>query len=497
MPDLEEIRIALPTGSYKQSDPRASGKQLINVFSEINPQTAMADTKQLPPQAAPITLRRWAGIQEFATDNSTHNVRGIWEMLGVVYVVIGPTLYSMASNGHLTQLGTGIGGMGLVRMCDNMAVLFILVPNSYQAWVYAPDNFTNGTATSKFGPFTDSTFLTYGAKDVWFVDSYFVFLAVNGRLFYNDDGQSVSGFAPPTFTSGGVFPREFGTDLFVGMCVDHREVLIFGERTSEGYVNAGNPTFSPFASAPDSFMQIGCHPDAGLSIALQDQSVFWVANDRTVRRRNGQTPVRVSNSGIEAILEHANLKGCYAFSPSIAGHPLWVLTMPAEGRTIAYDALTTEWFEIESYGLGYWRVQAYLNILGKQFVGDSQSSQLGYLDTKVFAEFGQPLVAQFVTQSVYKMHHRVVHRRLELVTTGGRDPNYGGEPLITLYKSNNSGATYTPDPMRGLGKRGARQDRVIWFNLGISRDRNYKFLISDPTELFTVDITADIQIGNW
>ena len=230
------------------------------MLSEISPQTAKADEKQVRP---PITLRRWAGTTAFATDSTTNPVRGLWQMQGILYAVIGPNLYSVSNTGVTALLGTGIIGSTFVRMSDNTACLFILVPSSTNAYTY--------TVSGGLQPFLDPVFLFYGAVDVWFVDSYFVFLSLNGRSFYNDDGQIVSGSGPPTFLSGAVFPREFGTDLFVGMAVDHREVLMFGQRTSEGYVNAGNPTFSPFVAAPDGFMQIGMHPDAAYSVALQDQ----------------------------------------------------------------------------------------------------------------------------------------------------------------------------------------------------------------------------------
>lgn len=481
-------QIALPTGSYVNNDPRASCKRLINVFSEIAPQTSRLDVKEQYPNP-PITLRRWAGITPFANNGTMNPVRGLWQMKGEMYAVIGPTFYKLTSDGVLTQLGTGIGGNGFVRMTDNTQCLFILLPGTAIGYTY--------TQTNGFAPFVDSTFLFYGATDCWFVDSYIVFLAVNGRVFYNDDGQIVSGTGPITFLSGAVFPREFGTDPFVGMAIDHREVLMFGQRTSEGYVNAGNPTFSPFASAPDGYMPLGMHPDAPYSVALQDQAVFWVANDRTVRRRNGQTPVRVSNSGIEAILDQANLVGSYALAPSIAGHPLWIYTMPAEKRTIVYDCLTTEWFELESYGLGYWRPFTYFNAFGKQYVGDSQSGQIGVLDTTVFTEFGQPLVSAFTTQSIYDKHNRIVHRRVELVMTVGEGPSLVASPQITLYRSDDAGLTFNALPLRSLGDLGDRGTRATWFNLGQSRHRVYKVQLSDPTISFTVDLTVDLAGGRW
>lgn len=430
------------------------------------------------------------------------NVRGMWEMSSVTYVVIGDKLFSLSNDGtftfpqraaSLTLLAEGIAGQGFVRMTDNTKCLFILVPGTNIGYTF--------TVANGFSQMLDETFTFFGAKDVWFIDSFMVFLALNGVEFYNDDGQTVSGTGPITFTSGGVFPREFGTDPFVGMCVDHRTVHMFGTRTTEGYVDAGNATESPFAAAPDAFMQIGCHPNCGYTVALQDQAVFWIANDLTVRRLNGQTPVRVSNSGIENFLElnKEKLGGAYAFSPTINGHPLWIVTFPLANKTLAYDCLTTEWFDIESLfaNLGYWRPLCYFNSQGLQLVGDSQSSTVGFLDGKTFTEFGTPQTATFYTQSLYDKHNRIRHNRVELVMTAGGSDSITANARVTIMISNDSGAVYHNGQVKNLGVQGQRAARAIWFALGMSRDRAYGFEISDPSPTFTVEVTTDVAGGKW
>jgi hypothetical protein len=420
-------------------------------------------------------------------------VRGMWDMLGVTYVVIGPSLFTLSSLGVLTFLATGIAGNGFVRMTDNTACLVIVVPGTLVAYTYT---ILNGFQQLLTGPITQ-----FGAIDCWFVDSFIVFLALNGREFYNDDGQTASGQGQITFNTGGVFPREFGTDPFVGMAVDHRTVLMFGTRTSEAYVDTGNSTESPFSSAPDGFMQIGCHPQAGYTVALQDQSVFWVANDLTVRRRNGQTPVRVSNSGIEAVLEanKENLNGCFAMVTTIGGHPLWILNIPLASRTLVYDCLTTEWFELESLvnSLGYWRPLCLYNAQGLQLVGDSQSSQIGFLDATTFTEFANPMRARITTQSIYDKHNRITTNRVEAVITCGEGSSLTRGAQITLYKSKDSGATYTARQTKSLGASGQRQARAFWTKLGQQRDLALMFQISDPTPTFAVDIQADVVGGKW
>ena len=56
-------------------------------------------------------------------------------------------------------------------------------------------------------------------------------------------------------------------------------------------MNTGNAIGSPFSAAPDTIMPYGIHPLCGFTIANQDNTLFFVANDLTVRRREGQTPV--------------------------------------------------------------------------------------------------------------------------------------------------------------------------------------------------------------
>jgi hypothetical protein len=487
------ISVPLPIGSYVAADPTASCKRLVNILSEPAPlDSVLQELKSGNPsqESAPAYLRRWAGITPFASDGTGNPTRGLWTMQGVLYAVIGPTLYSVSSSGVLTSLGTGIPGTSFVRMTDNTTCLVILVPNTTTCYTYCP----NASGQPTFQALT-GLFQTLGAIDCAFVDSYIVFLALGGRSFYNDDGQIVSGQNQITFTTNAVFPREFGTDLFVGFGVDHRESSFFGTRTSEGFINVGNPVGTPFSTAPQSFIELGCHPDAAYSVALQDQALFWVANDKTVRRKNGQTPVRVSNSGIEAILEHANLKGSYALTPNIAGHPVWVFVMPQAFRTIAYDCLTTEWFEIESYNLGYWRALCYHNAYGKQMVGDSKGNGIGFLDTSVFTEYGNTLVASLTTQPVYSQHNRIIHRRVELVISTGEGGFAGAK--LSLYVSDDSGNTFRGFPLRNLGNSGSFWVRVTWFNLGQSRSRVYRFSTSDPTPTFTVQITADIEPCKW
>ena len=317
-----------------------------------------------------------------------------------------------------------------------------------------------------------------------------------------------------TFTTAASFNRQFGTDPFYGMCVDHREVLMFGSRSTEGFVNTGNATGSPFSAASDTYMPYGVHPQCPYSIALQDNSVMWVANDLTVRRRNGQTPVRISTAGVEAVLSNANkyglLSGTYALSspaggPTWNGHPFYVLTIPLAARTLVYDCVTMQWFDLVSVLNGQevqYRAIAYLNAFGKQMVGDSESGTVGYLDDTVQNEFGivgAPVVCAFTTQPLYNQNNRMIVRRVEAVITAGGGPTFGVAPRLDMLTSSNWGETFdvSGDDSETLGVAGDTGNRAIWWNVGQYDSLVMQFRVTDASPMFAVDVTATVEPCRW
>ena len=506
--------VPLPLASYQLTDLRAGSKRLIGCYPEPAPQTEPDDTRDQQP----ATLRRWPGITTFTPSGLTNPLRGIWEMAGVVYAVVGFDLFTVNSSGTFIIVpgsNSSIIGTGFVRMTDNGACLVILVPGTDICFTYTP--FAGGGGLQQLSA---SFFLNLGgAIDVWYVDTFIVFLANNNGgngsyTLFNDDGRQVSGNTQITFTTAASFSRQFGTDPFYGMCIDHRELLMFGSRSSEGFLNTGNPTGSPFSSASDTYMPYGVHPQCPFSIALQDNSVFWVCNDLTVRRREGQTPTRISTAGVEAVLSNANkqglLTGIYALSspaggPTWNGHPFYVLTIPLAARTLVYDCVTQQWFDLVSVLNGQevqYRGLSYLNAFGKQLIGDSESGTIGFLDDTVQNEFGNmnaPVVCAFTTQPLYKANNRQIVRRVEAVVTAGQGPTPAVAPRIDLLLSDNWGETFdvSGDDSQTLGVPGDTSNRAIWWNVGQYYSLVMQFRVTDASPTFTVAVTAMVEPCKW
>lgn len=501
--------LPLPLASFQLQDLRASAKRLVGCYPESLPPDGQSDVDDPNASSTPVALRRWPGVRTLTSTNTPGDtVRGMWEMLGVQYAVIGANFYSVSSTGILTKLNgaTPITGTGFVRMTDNQACLVILQPGTTNCWTYSPLN--GGT---NFQLLTSAFFQALGgAIDCWYVDTFIVFLANNNGgngsfTFFNDDGKQVSGNNQITFTTAASFSRQFGTDPFYAMAIDHRQALFFGSRTTEGFVNTGNATGSPFSAAADTFMPLGVHPQCQFTPVLQDNTVFWVANDLSVRRREGQTPLRISNPGTELALQEAQaanqLTGTYCLTPTWNGHPMVVVTIPLAARSLVYDCVTQQWWDLSSIINGQdvqWRPLSSYNGFGEQLLGDGLTGTIGFLDPTINTEFGSanPTLCQVLMQPIYNQNKRVIVRRLEAAVTPGQGTVGAYAPKISLLLSDNWGTTFYPvgDEDQTLGVPGDTDNRSYWLNLGAHRSLVSKLQITDSSPTFFIDVNADIEL---
>lgn len=463
--------IPLPIASYKLPSPQASSARLLNCFVE---QTQPTNPK------GPILLRRAPGISDFA-DVGTGPIRAATVMADVLYVVSGTEVYSIDSVGSGTLLTGSIPGSERLSIANNGADAVAVRPllNTGYSW-------DTGTVTQ----ITDTVYTTDfgGAIAVAFVDGYLCFAAPGGQTVFN------TGVFALTFNALDFFQAEGESDFINGLIVDHRELIVPGTTSTEIWYNAQNLTGSPFSRSPNGLIELGVA--AGLSLEKQDNSVFYLANDLSVRRLQGIRPLRVSQHGIEAQIQRLALNtDGFGMSYTQEGHLFYVLTFPSDGRTFVYDATTNEWHERESYGLNRWRPNWIIEAYGKQLACDSQSGKVGILDPDTHEEWGEPQRVELTFQSVYGEGQRATHQRFELEHNAGYGltTGQGSSPLATLKMSDDGGETFRSMGLQSLGERGKYKTRTKWHRLGSSRDRVYQLEISDPIPLFVLNALLEAK----
>jgi hypothetical protein len=451
------MKVPLPVRTYQTET--ASTARLVNCFAEIS-----------PGKEANI-LRTAPGIDAWETVGTGPGRGMIWH-LGNLYVVSGTSLYRVTPSGTVTTIGT-IPGSDRVFMASN-GIDCVIVGGGvgYVA---------NTTVTA----ISDADFLARTPGAVDFLDGLLVFVEAGTGRFFASDSLAAGDYDALQFSVADAAP-----DKLITLKVDHRQVILFGEYTTELWYNSGIAGF-PLERLPGGVVELGCLARHG--VARQDNSVFWIANDKTIRRLDGQTPVRVSQHGMEKALKgYSTLTDCEAFPYSLEGHLCVVFRFPTAGATWVYDVTTQEWHERESWPGGSWDVRDIVEINGIIYVQHSETGEVGKLNPDSAQEWGTFLRPEWTYQPVYNEGRRLFHAQFEMGMTPAVTDSTAA-PYITLEYSDDGGKTFVTCPTRSLGAVGQYKTRMVWHRLGSGRDRVYRASVSDPVPMTVWGSYAEIS----
>ncbi len=458
--------ISVPIHSYQLRSAPASPSRLVNCFPEA-----------LPPDAkTPVLLTRPPGLTSWTTVG-TGSIAGMHSALGLLLVVSGSELYKVDSNKTVTLLGN-IGSPGNIDIDNN--TFGVVVVNE-------PDAYTWTQSTGTFAQITDVDFTGRGAGDVEFLDNFLLFREPNSGRFFSADLGSLTDFDALNFATAEANPDDLN-----GMKVDHRQAILTGPKSVEIYENTGVAGF-PFERAINGYIEQGCLN--GKTLQKQDNSVFWLADDYTVRKLDGVTPVRVSTHAIEQKLFDITVSSASAYTYAQDGHLFYVLTAP-EG-TYVYDATTNQWHERQTYGKEFWHMQNHAQAFGLELFGDSTSNKIGFADPTGFDEFGDIQRMEWTYQTIYAEARRAFHKRLEVIleTGVGLTTGQGSAPEMMMDYSDDGGSTWKSLPNKPIGPIGERFTRVYWTGLGSSRQRVYRGAVSDPIAMTITDTQLEVEGG--
>jgi hypothetical protein len=454
--------VHLPSASYNQ--PSRSPSRLVNTYAQ-----AKTDKGPFEVIGAP-------GIVPFTTLGVGPG-RGLFVMRGSLYAISGTTLYRIDEVGSEAVLGT-LPGTTKVQFAGNGTEI---VFSTKHIW-----------SSSTISAITDPDMPAVSAID--YVDGYVVYAETgSGRWGCSQlyDGANYDGL---DFATAEAYP-----DDLVTLKVDHRQVLLFGQETTEIWWNSGNAAAGfPFERLSGGFLEYGCL--ARLGVVKQDNSVFWLANDRTIRRLTSQTPVRVSQHGMEEKLaSYSRVDDCEGFPYTWNGHLFVVFKFPTAGATWVLDVTTGEWHERESYGSSTWNVVDAVHCYGKVFVQHSETGAVGYLADSTYTEFGRILRREVTFPSIYQGSERLFHSQLDIILKTGDAP-IGVTPTLQLDISDDGGNTWTSLPARALdplpvGQVGEYRRVVRFTRLGMARDRVYRVAMSDNAPFHLLDTQLTVVAG--
>ena len=431
------------------------GAELVNAFSELSE----------GDKADAFAVMAIPGLVEFS-DVSAQPVRGVHVMQGVLYAVVGTTLYSIAENGAESPLGS-IPGSVPVMMADNGEELAIQSVN--QGYVLSGAVLYTGIPNLP------------QVSNVVYIDGYFVWTVFDSDQFIISalgDGLSYDALDVATV--------EGDPDNIVGCVNDHRELQFYGARTVEIWYNSGAPDF-PFARQGNAFIERGCIDRD--SLVKIDNSVHFAGDDRVVYRLNGYDPVRISTHAIE--FRTAQASWYRAYTETTLGHKLYVLNTDA--GTFAYDMATGAWHERKSLGRSNYRVSCGTRAYGETVLGDAYTGKLYYSDFEADTEDGDAIVVQIQLPSLQTDRAKSTLYTFEAQIQAGAGTIADPDPQIILDYSRDGGNTYSPGIYRSMGGMGEYLTRCIW-RLGLSfRQLQMRLTLPSRVPRFVIAYYADVR----
>lgn len=417
------------------------------------------------------------------------NIRGMLRYdENTAFVACGGTVYRVSRTGTFTVVGTIDAGTSVVSMASNgIKVMLVTGPNGY---IINP-------VTSTLSAITDPDFV--GADTVQFLDGYFVFNKTGTGQF------QITGLYDTTLDALDFATAEGAPDTLLSLVVDHRELWLFGETSTEVFFNSGNVDF-PFERINGAFIEQGCA--ARFSPTKMDNTVYWLTADElghgTVQRAQGYTPQRVSTHAIEyAISQMSRIDDAVGYAYQQEGHSFYVLTFPTAKQTWAYDASTglwhqRAWRDPATGRLGQDRAVCQMPFANKTIVGDYGNGNLYILDLDYFTDNGDPIprirTCGHVAEPDYKQLF-FSSLQVDMQTGVGLNTGQGSDPKAMLQWSDDGGHTWGNELWASIGKMGDRTARVKWRRLGRSRDRVFRVTITDPVRVILVGASVKAVAG--
>jgi len=463
------MKIQFASNSYQSRSLPISAQRLVNLFPEAQPSDAKS----------PVALFGTPGLVLWTTC-SPGPIRGMHVMGSYLYVVSSNTVYRVDNAGSATNIGS-VSGSGPVTMADNgTQCVAVTTLGSYVI---------TQTAVTQI---TDVDF--HQASSVTVLDSYHIFSRADTGQFFISSLLDATAYDALDFATA-----ESNPDNLVRAFADHQELWLFGENTTEVWVNTGAADF-PFERRPGAILEYGTA--AKFSIAKFDNSIAWLGDDLIVYKANGYQAERISHHGIEAaIAGYTTVDDATAFSYTDQGHNFYVLNFPTEGATWVFDAATGLWHERESrpsgVSIGRWRADNGAYFAGKNLVGDYVTGQIWQLDMETYTEGSDAIVRSAAAPVLWNDTNRAFMSSFQLdIESGvGLSTGQGSDPIISLDWSDDGGFTWSNEHFAAMGQIGQYRQRVKWYRLGTFRQRVVRVSVSDPVKCVVIGAYAEIKPG--
>lgn len=410
------------------------------------------------------------GLSDFGTLTGGGGIRALLVIGGKMYVVAGRVCFVVDTSGTATKLG-GVPTDGPVYMQRNRrepAEIAIVSAGLY---------FVIDTNTDTLSQINDPDLNP--AQSLAVVDGYAI-LPGPGDEWQISQPDDFTDIRPLNFASA-----EFQPDKIVRVVEYYGEAWFLGATSTEAWKNTGAADFPFTRTTP---FPVGCL--AAGAVAIVDDKLIWIADDRKPKIANGYGAQNIGNSGVIRDIEaEPNPADMTAFTFAFQGHNFYVLN--GTNFTWVYDVTTGSWVEWKTYGYDRWNISQVARFDGNLIAGDSTTGKLYTLSADNLDDAGTTLLWQLYFPPVLAFPNGLIFDALYLQMVTGVGLNttdaHNLDPKVMIDWSDDGGATFGEQRVHDLGRLGKTQTTVEEFALG-SIDRA-------NARTFRVGVSAAVRKG--
>jgi len=453
-------KIPFAVGTTSARNKKANNETLINLFPET----------LTPASKNQVVLMGTPGFTTLLT-LPTYPILGTHIFQNELYAVTPTKAYKIESDDTVTEIGTVVfDSSKKVSTANNGTQLVFCQSASY---IYEPD----GSPT--FQEITDEDYEDSVTVD--FQDGYFIWQKEESGQFFISDLYSTD-----------IDPLEFATaegnpDDIEGLKVVHRQLWIFGKKSTEVWFNSGNADF-PFEKIQGSFSEKGCRNRD--TITTINNTIMYVGDDGIVYMINGYSPSRVSNEAVEYKIAKSASSTLSAFECSAEGHIFYHLNVGDE--TIVYDVKTQTWHNRKSKAIDRWRINSIQSVYELKYGFDYENGKVYLLSLDTTTEDGEVITREAITSPLHNNNEFFTVSAVQLDMETGLSA-IGEDDKITLEYSRNGGVSWSNKKTSTIGKQGEFTRRVIWRRLGRHRDISFRIQTLTKTQIRLISLGAKVR----
>ena len=346
-------------------------------------------------------------------------------------------------------------------------------------------------------PSTDGGFS--GADVVDIVDNYFVYNRPNTQQWGS------SNILSPISAQLAFSSKDGAPDNLVSIIVDHREVYLLGETSSEVWIDAGLFPFA-FQRIPGTNTQHGIA--AKFSVARLGNSFAYVSRNvrgqAQIMMMNGYTPTRISTHAVENTLVDKYIEDARAWTYQLEGHEVYVVSFPTLDLTWAYDVSTGmwhKWLSVDNQNVFHrHRGNCQANFQNLNLVGDYANGLVYQLDQANYTDNGNEIRRVRRAPHMVSDYQRQYFDELQIYFQPGVGLSNGltdnENPQAMLRWSDDGGSTWSREYWVSIGTQGAYKNRAIWRRMGWARDRVFEVVVTDPINAVIIAANLKASAGN-